>query len=447
MSSSGHFLSLTKKMIATIKNKKRSVWVFFFITSGAMWAAFLAFYIASILTPDDFGVYSIGISVMMFLTVYASHNNGITIIRYLSHYKSSDQAMAERFRAWAFSSAINRSIFFAIFGSLAYFIYFNYIDNSLGFSIYYAFLGVFFTSLSFTLMAMLRCEGKPIKAFFPIYFLRYVFLFLLVWFLFSYFDPKASTAIGLEILSYLGVLLVLFFFSKDMQLVKSFLKYYGKDKEKRKEWTKKGLGLTKSALSQQFIGNIDIVMVGAIFGLKEAGFYAIASKVSKVVVLGNKAINEYVAPEISLAYEKEDYKRLEVVAVSACSASLIIAFFIILIFYFFHELVFNFLGSDYAEVSNIVWIFIAGQIFNSAAGPTGIVLNMTDGERYQTNINIFSAALIILMFLVCDFFGGGALSAAIVYSFVLVLSNLIKVFYIKKTMGVLLLPRMMKNDY
>jgi len=445
MNFDGHISSLVGKAVATLKRRKNSVWVFLFISSGAVWAALWVFYVASFLTPTEFGSYSIAVSVMTFLTVYASHNNGSTIVRHLSYYNNSNQVMAERFRAWAFSSTINRSVFFAISGSLIYSLYFTYFDSSLGASIYYAVFGVFFTSLSFTLMAMLRCEGKPVKAFLSLHFLRYVFFFLFAWTLFPSLEAKASTAIGLEVLSYFGVLLVLLFFSRSMKIFRSFYKYYGVDKKERGEWRKKGFGLTKSALSQQVIGNVDIIIVGIVFGVKEAGFYAIASKVSKVVILGNKAINEYAAPAISSAYESGNYKRVERVAVGACSASLLIAFFFVIALYFTQGLIFKALGSEYAEVLSILWVFIFGQVFNSATGPTGIVLNMTDGESYQTNINIFSAALMVFMFLVCGFFEGGALSAAIVYSLVLVLSNTLKVFYIKKTMGFFLLPRFFKK--
>src|SRR5690606_37877374 len=100
------------------------------------------------------------------------------------------------------------------------------------------------------------------------------------------------------------------------------------------EWKKRGWSFFGASLSQQLLTSAHIFLVGVFFGTENAAVYALASRISKASVIGNKAVNEYLSPAISSAFFQKDNERIKRMFYYSCYVALAFSLLYVMFFIF-----------------------------------------------------------------------------------------------------------------
>jgi O-antigen/teichoic acid export membrane protein len=198
----------------------------------------------------------------------------------------------------------------------------------------------------------------------------------------------------------------------------------------------------RSALPFMFLGTIhlinsrvDIIMLGAIDGVKAVGIYTVILGITHLVTFIHHAANSVLAPNIASIYAEGRIEKLQriinksvrlVFIGSATISGILIAssYWILLIF-----------GAEFTLGQTAMNILICGQLFSAMTGPVGIVLNMTGHERAtaialgaSATLNIILNALLIPQW--------GINGAAIATTTSLIIVNIIKVIFMQKILKI-----------
>lgn len=430
-------------MLKTLIKHSRAAWALLIIGLGMALAAISSFIIAANARPEEFGVYSIVLSLLNFICLYSSLGNGAIIIRSLPIYRRQGSALESTFIAWALKESVKRSAVVTLGVATVYFLVYLLAPEKPATA--YLAVGALIFPLSFELclMSVLRARGKVIPSLAPYYIFRYLIVItVILLFVWASIDLRSVRLVMVELLALTVVAAVSFIYMVKSSKTISFLDVLNPvaDSTQKIEWLGKARSLTKSSLSQQIISNVDIAMVGFLFGAHSAGVYALGAKLSRVVLLGNKAVNEYIGPSIASAYSERDTKKLRRIAVVSCRLAGLISLSFVVIYSILSDYLLSFLDDAYLDVSEVTWVLLMARLVTSFTGPTGIMMNMTDCEHLQTYINAIAALILVLLFLVLSLLNYSVLSAAVAYALVVFFSNLAKIVVIRVKVGVLVLP-------
>lgn len=406
---------------------------------GVFLSAGVTFYVARLVSPEVLGIYSTIISFLPLVALYSSHSSGNVVIRYLVYYNSCDTPAANEMRRWVLRTSLLRSVLISGFISLAYMSYVYVVKREFQAEYAVAPFLLIPLSLSLCMMAILRSSQRVVQALAPYNILKpAAFAILCVLVVKVGENMSVYHLINLELASLLIILLVFLLAGRDLAFSNKNERSVLVSGELVAAWRAKGLSLNKSSLSQQLLTSADVALVAFFYGAAAAGIYALGTRVSRVMLLGNKAINEYVGPEVSKAYEEQEFKRLERIGIMACRFSAVVSIGFAGSLSILYPWIKEFIGPGYEGLDTLLWVLVMAQIANSINGPVGIVMNMTDGEKVHTKINVAAVVCMAAGFGFASWFSESLLGVGIVYFCVLIGSNIAKTIYIYRKMGVLI---------
>lgn len=189
----------------------------------------------------------------------------------------------------------------------------------------------------------------------------------------------------------------------------------------------------------QMIGQVSVIMLGAMSTSTDVSIFNIALRVSMLLNLILIGINIIVATKISELYAEGKHDELETMIskVSALSFVSSVPVFIILIV--FSNFWLGLFGSAFTAGATTLFVLSIGQLFNVATGSNNFVLAMTGHEKAlavavgtSLIINIVAGFIFIPAY--------DALGAGIATSLAMISSNLIMVFMVKSYLGIWSLP-------
>lgn len=171
--------------------------------------------------------------------------------------------------------------------------------------------------------------------------------------------------------------------------------------------------------------NVDLLMLGFLRSPQEVGIYRVATQGAMVVAFVLGIVNVVFAPQIARLHAKGDMRRLQAVVSRSARIALIGAIPSALILVVFGGSLLRLaFGSEYATGWAALAILSIGQLFNVAAGPVGLLLNMSGYERRTARgVAIGVIVNILLNVTLIPYFG--MLGAAFATSTSLVVWNLI----------------------
>jgi O-antigen/teichoic acid export membrane protein len=167
---------------------------------------------------------------------------------------------------------------------------------------------------------------------------------------------------------------------------------------------------------------------------KELAQLAVARSTSVLITFILTAVNYVSAPRFATLYNQGKMVELKRYAHSTSWLMTIIATPVVLVIWFFPGLIMSMFGKDFVSGIWLLRVLSIGQFINVITGSTGYLLVMSGNEKDIRNINIINAILAIgLAFILNPIYGpmGSAMSTAIV----LITSNLMAAFWVKKRLG------------
>lgn len=176
------------------------------------------------------------------------------------------------------------------------------------------------------------------------------------------------------------------------------------------------------------------VMLG-FFGLQaELAFFTAAERASILISFVLIAVNSVVAPRFARAHAESDWQTMAKTAHLVSRIALLAALPVFMAYVLFPELVMSIFGEEYVDYANILVIVSLGQLVNVACGSVFVILAMANLQKHIVFVLIVSllVAIPLGLLLVPQV---GAMGAAIVFSVIMALQNLLGVFIIKKNLG------------
>lgn len=146
----------------------------------------------------------------------------------------------------------------------------------------------------------------------------------------------------------------------------------------------------------------DILMLGAIAGAQTAGVYTVVSRGVQLINFISRALNITLSPSIASLYANGEKEQLQKIVTKSARLVLLVALPMtvgLIVCRRWYLLVF---GEEFVRGQYALIFLACGQLVNAATGAVGVLLNMTNNERYalisggmSTVINVVLNALLI----------------------------------------------------
>ncbi len=200
-------------------------------------------------------------------------------------------------------------------------------------------------------------------------------------------------------------------------------------------WVRTAVPLLMISGFHMVLNQTDTLMLGMIRTTGEAGAYAVASRVTQLIFLGQWAVNAIAAPMISELHHGGEKARLQETASYAARAAFMVTVPLAFGLVFFGRQVLAFFGSEFTIAWPAVAILGAGMLLNVLCGSVGLLMTMT-GHQNETSKVLGGAAVlnIILNAVLIPLFG--LIGAAIATAFTAALWNIALVVLVRKRLGI-----------
>lgn len=147
-------------------------------------------------------------------------------------------------------------------------------------------------------------------------------------------------------------------------------------KRMRKSMARYSLFALGNGLASIAVGNIDQVMVGVMLhdGLSQVAFYAVALFLSGVITIPARALLQPTIPLLAEAWKRRDSTKIQMLYHRTSSIQLVVSAFILLGLWINADALFSFLKPEYAIGKPVMYVLGMAQVINLSTGlGTGII--------------------------------------------------------------------------
>ena len=207
-----------------------------------------------------------------------------------------------------------------------------------------------------------------------------------------------------------------------------------------KPMIKMGLPLLLVSGTSIIASNADAIMLGALGTMKDVGLYSVAAILALLTSFFLQVTNTAIAPKMASLYNNSKLGEMQLMVTRITNSLAIIAFLFIVLFTVGGSWLLSLWGTEFQEAYWILIILSAGQVVNIATGCSGMLLVMCGHEKIHGWISLTMLLLNISLnvIMIINF---GAIGAAIATASTFILDNLAKVFFARKKIGILTLPK------
>lgn len=200
-------------------------------------------------------------------------------------------------------------------------------------------------------------------------------------------------------------------------------------------WIRTALPLLLISGFHLVLNQTDTLMLGMLRTTGDAGAYAVASRVTQLIFLGQWAVNAIAAPMFSELHHGGRKDRLQEAATYAARAAFLVTVPLALALVFFGRQVLALFSSEFTIAWTALVILAGGQIIHVLCGSVGLLMTMTGRENAAGRIIGLAALLnIVLNAVLIPRFGleGAAVSTAVSTAF----WNIALVVMVRKRLGI-----------
>lgn len=250
------------------------------------------------------------------------------------------------------------------------------------------------------------------------------------------YDVTSVTAMGLNIaVSVLSLGIVTGLLAKEMPASLNPISKPTVLQARRRKWFVAARDMLLIGGFHLILFRADVIMVGAIISPTESGLYNVASRIAGVLSFTLFAVNTILSPMTSELHSSQKREELQhVVRIGAKATFYTSALMMVAIFVFRFDLL-QIFGEEFVASEIAFLPLLIGQLANAFAGPSIMILNMTDQESTSAWILGIGALLnVVLNFFLIHWIG--LQGAAIATMITMVSWNTASVYYVQKKVGV-----------
>lgn len=195
----------------------------------------------------------------------------------------------------------------------------------------------------------------------------------------------------------------------------------------RREWVQVSLPMIGSTLGALSLTRFDIVLVGLILGMQEAGVYTAASRTALLVSLVLRVVSLVFGPKFAESYHGGNHARFKHLFIRATQLAILLGLPFYGMLMAFPGLVLGIFGDNYRDGITILQILATAQFVNLITGPAALALNMARYQKQLAIASLICGAVAVPVVGVATFIAG-LLGAALAASSVVVVFNLISLY-------------------
>jgi O-antigen/teichoic acid export membrane protein len=396
---------IVKDILLPLKNKsfESFVWRVF-----SMLVLFMMHVVAGrILSPDNYGLFSFVLSIVSIFVLVANMGWTTALMKLVPHYIHDENwSMLKGVLFRSHQMSLSLSVFFSmVLLVLSYFI--PNPDKSTAF---------YFSSWLLPIMTLTRLRQVVFQGLYhvrgsilPDEIITPILMVLGLYFL-------RSKDIHSVISMYLVILVLIFGITAFWLWTLLPGKMKSVSAEYRTEsWIKLSVSFLIGGLSQVFLNQCGVFLLGMHGMMKETGLFSVAFRLALFITFAMTSLNVIGMPMMSAHYNDHDIESVRMIHKKTQMWSIMGGLPIFLVLIFFPEKILSIFGTGFEAASLTLRILSFGQLSNISVGLAGSLLSVAGAERY--NMAYMVSALVIclvLMFFTLPAFG--AVGAACSYS-------------------------------
>ncbi len=389
----------------------------------------------SILSEDNFGMIRVLVSAAMLVAQFGEFGMSNTLIRFLPFFKN-DPERKQSFLGFVFlvASAVStvlvavvlifKKVIFSLAGGRE-----ALLSEHFAIVLFIA-ISILFSEILFSL------SRATYKAVFPSFVKETALrLFQTVVILLYYYDilDLNQFVLAFSLSYFLAFLIILVYTRLSGILQIAFPEKIGEVLAVREMLTF-SFFVFLNKLPNRALNQIDVLMLGALSGLKSAGAYAIAFFIAEVVRIPARNILLVSNPLIAEAWKNNDLKKIsKMYRQSSINQLLIGGFVLVLILSNVSDFTF-YLQNKYTNLYPIIALLGLAKVFDMATGINGLIISNSKLYRYSLYFNVSLLVLaVIANFILIPLYG--IMGAALATALSVFLLNVIKTLFVKIKFG------------
>ncbi|MEM7187504.1 MAG: oligosaccharide flippase family protein [Bacteroidota bacterium] len=406
------------------------------IKFGSAFFVFLnAVLLARYMSVADLGYYVLVFTTMTILSVPGTMGLPNLLTRYISKYEvSGDRDLIKGLLIKSNLFVVYSTLVIYALAGITYFFWWGSYDGKMVETILYGLILVPIIGLSALRASALRGLKLVILAELPDTFLRnLLFTLLILGAVFFELELTPTKAIIYQIIA-AGLSFLLGFLFLKRKLLNKLRSVV--PKFETKEWTRETIPFSINS-GIQIVRSKVLNYVLAIFGSLEAvAVFDVAVRGASLVAFTLNALNTAISPFVSAAFEQKNMERLQQIVRKTGRLIFVFSLPVALVFIFGGTALVMFVFGEEYDVSYIPLVILCiGQLVSSMVGSVGLLLNMTGNQKVmsRSNIQMMILHVIFSIPLVIYF---DVLGAALIYSCLHILQNLILLRYVRKNLKI-----------
>lgn len=180
------------------------------------------------------------------------------------------------------------------------------------------------------------------------------------------------------------------------------------------------------------LNQIDIIMLGSLAGLREAGFYFVAYSLADMIRIPYRNIIQISTPLIAASWHTNDISSINKLYKQSANNLFLIGSLILLVIYANFYLLAHLFNPSYTDLIGIVVIIALSKLFDVGTGLNATILQTSSLYRYVLYLNLILTAITIILnlLLIPEF---GIMGAAIATAVSVLLVNSFKVIILNRS--------------
>lgn len=391
--------------------------------------------LANLLSVKEFGIYILAFTTITVISIPVSLGLPHLITRYISKYEVTKNLSAMKgllIRSNQF--VLLSSLLTAIIALILYAVWWKNYPNNVVETFWYAFILLPLLVFGSLRAATLRGLKYVILGQMPDTFLRNLFFSItLLWV--TFFEREISPQ---GAMLYHGIAAAIAFFIGYLFLKQKLLNQLRKIKPifLNRLWLREAIPFSVISGVQVIKSKFLTYVLAGFAGIEAVAIFDVAQRGAALVSFTADALNMAISPYISSAYEQKQKDSLQRIVKKTARIIFVFSIPMAFLFIILGKPIIGFLFGNEYELSYIPLVIICvGHIVNAISGPLLAVLNMTGNQRYLSKNQIQMMFLsVIISFPFIHFFD--VIGAALVFSIVFIIQNLILVFFIKRKLNI-----------
>jgi O-antigen/teichoic acid export membrane protein len=369
-------------------------------------------FIARTLGPESFGVYTFLLAFTSVVNLPAIAGVQYYVVREVAKLiELKNYILLEGLISWSRSYILIMSLIFLVVGVLIFPIVIE--DERSVTTFILLLLTIPLRSLIVHQSAILNGMAMPVISQISMQVIMPLILFVCIIFNMHMLN---ETSVNIIAIFYLFSVLIAAVFGEVILRKKSVIKIPSYERNvKYKEGVKSLMSLGAIAILTTLNTEMGTLALGFFSTSEQVAYFKVALQAVLLITLSLTAINTVIMPRIAKHYQAGECYEVQLLLTQSVRLVTLLSMSIILILIFIGEKLIQWLfGMEYMQAYPIILILCVGQVANVMLGSAGLVMSMTNNEKYALKVMLVSTLILVALIVPLSLqYGAGGAAIAV----------------------------------